>query len=89
MGSHGSAARSGASNVSGGPESEKKRRLAETDVDPSGDFTSDRPEETEDPGTGGRADNQPAESRENPTRSGDREDGNRDSENAPKPGHEE
>jgi hypothetical protein len=73
----------------GGPESEKKRRLTETDVDPSGDLSSDQSGETEDPGTGGRADNQPAENRESPTRSDNREDGNRDSENAPKPGHEE
>jgi hypothetical protein len=72
-----------------GPGSEKKRRLVETDVDPSGDLPSDRSGDTEDPGTGGRADNQPAESRENPTRSDNFEDGNRDSENAPKPGHEE
>lgn len=72
-----------------GPESEKKRRLTETDVDPGGDLSSDRSGETENSGTVGRADNQPAESRENPSRSGNREDGNRDSENAPKPGHEE
>jgi hypothetical protein len=73
----------------GGPESEKKRRLTETDVDPSGDLSSDRSGETEDPGSGGRADNQPAENRENPTRSANNDGGNRDSENAPKPGHEE
>lgn len=73
----------------GGPESEKQRRLTETDVDPGGDLTADRSGETEDRGTGGRADNQPAESRENPTRSSDNDGGNRDSENAPKPGHEE
>jgi hypothetical protein len=72
-----------------GPESEKKRRLTETDVDPSGDLTSDRSGETEDPGTGRGGDNQPAENRENPTRSSDSDGGNRDSENAPKPGHEE
>jgi hypothetical protein len=92
MDSHGSAASSGASGTSsalGGPESEKKRRLAETDVDPSGDFTPDRSGETEDPGTGRRADNQPTENRETPARSDNREDGNRDSENAPKSGHEE
>jgi hypothetical protein len=75
--------------MDGGPESEKKRRLTETDVDPSGDLTSDQPGETEDPGTGRRGDNQPAENRENPTRSSDNDGGNRDSENAPKPGHEE
>jgi hypothetical protein len=72
-----------------GPESEKKRRLTETDIDPGGDLTTDRSGETEDPGTGGRADNQPAESRENPARSSDNDGGNRDSESAPKPGHEE
>ncbi len=89
MGSHGSAPSSGASSASGGPESGKKRRLAETDVDPSGDLTSDQSGETEDPGTGRRTDNQPAENRENPARSDNRDAGNRDSENAPKPGHEE
>lgn len=73
----------------GGPESEKKRRLTETDVDPSGDLTSDRSGDTEDPGTGRRGDNQPAENRENPTRSSNNDGGNRDSENAPKQGHEE
>jgi hypothetical protein len=73
----------------GGPESEKQRRTTETDVDPGGDLTTDRSGETEDPGTVGRADNQPAESRETPTRSSDNGGGNRDSENAPKPGHEE
>lgn len=73
----------------GGPESEKNRRLTETDVDPSGDLTSDRSGETEDPGTGRRGANQPAENRETPARSDNRENGNRDGENAPKPGHEE
>lgn len=86
MGSRRSAA---SSSASAGPESQKKQLLAETDVDPSGDFTSDRSGETEDPGTGRRADNQPVENRENPARSGNRDEGNRDSENAPKPGHEE
>jgi hypothetical protein len=73
----------------GGPETEHKRRLTETDVDPSGDLTSDRSGETEDPGTSRRGDNQPAENRENPKRSSDNDGGSRDSENAPKPGHEE
>ena len=68
----------------GGPESEKKRRLTETDVDPSGDLTSGRSGDTE----GRRGDNQPAENRENPARSSDNDGGNRDSENAPKPGQE-
>lgn len=86
MGYQGSAAISGAP---AGPESEKKRRLAETDVDPSGDFTSNRSGETEEPGDDRRGDNQPAENRENPERSDNREAGNRDSESAPKPGHEE
>jgi hypothetical protein len=86
MDSHGSPASSG---VPAGPESEKKRRLAETDVEPSGDFTSDQSGETENPGTGRRADNQPAENRETPARSDNGEDVNRDSENAPTPGHEE
>jgi hypothetical protein len=68
-----------------------KRQLKETDIDPSGELTSDRTGETEGtgPGTGRRTDNQPAESRESPTRSENRESGNRDSENAPAPGHEE
>jgi len=70
-----------------GPD--QKRRLKETDIDPSGELTSDRTGETEDTGTGNRTDNQPAENRENPTRSEKRESGNRDSENAPAPGHEE
>jgi hypothetical protein len=70
---------------------DQKRRLVETDIDPSGELTSDRTGETEGPGsgTGNRTDNQPAENRENPTRSENRESGNRDSENAPAPGHEE
>lgn len=71
-----------------GPESEKKR-LTETDVDPSGDLSSGGSGDTEDPGAGRRRDNQPAENRENPTRPSDHDGGNRDSENAPKPGHEE
>ncbi|MEQ1353776.1 MAG: hypothetical protein ABLT11_07145 [Candidatus Acidiferrum sp.] len=63
--------------------------MTETDVDPGGDLTSDRSGDTEDPGTGRRGDNQPAENRESLTRSSDSDRGNRDSENAPKPGHEE
>jgi len=72
-----------------GPD--QKRRLKETDIDPSGELTSDRTGETEStgPGTGSRTDNQPAENRENPTRSENRGSGNRDSENAPAAGHEE
>ena len=70
-----------------GPEKEKQRRLTETDVDPSGDVTSENSGQTEDPGTGRRVDNQPAENHEDPSR--DRDTGDRDSENAPKPGHEE
>jgi hypothetical protein len=72
-----------------GPEAEKKRRLAETDVDPSGDVTSDSSSsgETESVNSGNR-DNQPAESHENPTRDRD-SGGNRDSENLPKAGQEE
>jgi hypothetical protein len=72
-----------------GPD--QKRRLKETDIDPSGELTSDRTGETEgtEPGTGSRIDNQPAENRENPTRSESRDSVNRDSENAPAPGHEE
>ena len=72
-----------------GPD--QKRRLKETDIDPSGELTSDRTGETEGTGsgTGSRTDNQPPENRENPTRSETRESGNRDSENAPAPGHEE
>lgn len=78
------------SSASSGPETEKKRRLTETDIDPSGELTSNQTGETEDTGAGRRADNQPAENRENPTRSeGSREGGNRESENAPKAGHEE
>ena len=71
-----------------GPD--QKRRLKETDIDPSGEL-SDRTGETEDTnsGTGSRIDNQPAENRENPTRSENRESGNRESENGPGPGHEE
>ena len=72
-----------------GPD--QKRRLVETDIDPSGELTSDRTGETEGTGsgTGSRTDNQPAENRENPARSENRESGNRDSENAPALGHEE
>jgi hypothetical protein len=72
-----------------GPD--QRRRLKETDIDPSGELTSDRTGETEgtEPGTASRTDNQPSENRENPTRSENRESGNRDSENAPAPGHEE
>jgi hypothetical protein len=76
-------------NSQNGPD--HKRRLKETDIDPSGELTSDRTGETEGtgPGTGSRTDNQPPENRESPTRSENRESGNRDSENAPAPGHEE
>ena len=68
-----------------------KRRLKDTDIAPNGELTSDSTGETEGTGseTGSRTDNQPAENRENPTRSENRESGNRDSENAPAPGHEE
>jgi hypothetical protein len=69
-----------------GPETEKKRRLTETDIDPSDDLSSNHTGETEDTGTGRRIDNQPAENHEDPTR--DRDTGDRDSENAPKPGHQ-
>jgi hypothetical protein len=68
-----------------GPETEKQRRLAETDIDPSADVTSDNSGQTEEPGR--RSGNQPAENHEDPSR--DRDAGNRDSENAPKPGHQE
>jgi hypothetical protein len=72
-----------------GPD--QKRHLKETDIDPSGELTSDHTGETEGTGsgTGSRTDNQPAENRENSTRSENHESGNRDSENAPAPGHEE
>ena len=72
-----------------GPD--QKRRLKETDIDPSGELSSDHTGETEGTGseTGSRTDNQPAENRENPTRSENRESGNRDSENAPALEHEE
>ena len=70
-----------------GPEKEKQRRLTETDVDPSGDVTSENSGQTEEPGAGRRVDNQPAENHEDPSR--DRDTPNRDSENAPKPGREE
>jgi hypothetical protein len=76
-------------NLPSGPETEKKRRLTETDVDPAGDLTSTDSGETENPGTRRSSDNQPAESHENPSRSDDRGSGNRDTENEPKPGHEE
>lgn len=84
MASQGSAAKPESAKE---PETEKKRRLTETDVDPGGDVTSDRTGETEDAGTGRREDNQPAEIRENPDRSNNT--GNRDTENAPAPGHQE
>ena len=50
-------------NSPNGPD--QKRRLKETDIDPSGELTSDRTGETEGTGsgTGGRTDNQPAEHR--------------------------
>ena len=69
---------------------ERQRRLTETDMDPEWrvDFRSN-PARRKMPGTGRRADNQPAENHENPSRSENRDSGNRDSENAPKPGHEE
>ncbi len=70
-----------------GPDKDKQRRLAETDIDPSGDVSSDNSGQTEEPGGGRRSDNQPAENHEEPSR--DRDAGNRDSENAPKPAHEE
>jgi hypothetical protein len=72
-----------------GPD--QNRRLKETDIDPSGELTSDRTGETEGTGSGpgSRTDNQPAENRESPTPSENRESGNRDSENAPALGHEE
>ncbi|MDP9338952.1 MAG: hypothetical protein M3P45_08795 [Acidobacteriota bacterium] len=70
-----------------GPEKEKQRRLTETDVDPSGDVSSENSGQTEDPGAGRLVDNQPAENHEDPPR--DPDTGNRDSENAPKLGHEE
>ena len=75
--------------VRNGPD--QNRRLKETDIDPSGELTSDRAGETEGTGsgTGSRTDNQPAENRESPTRSENRESRNRDSENAPALGHEE
>jgi hypothetical protein len=74
---------------SSGPETEKKRRLTETDVDPSGDLGSG-PGDTEDAGAGRRRDNQPAENRENATRSeGSGNNARQDSENAPKAGEEE
>jgi hypothetical protein len=88
MASQGSAPKPDSSaDSSNGPQTEKNRRLTETDIDPSGDVTSDRTGETEDAGTGRHEDNQPAEDRENPTRSDNT--GNRDTENAPRPGHEE
>jgi hypothetical protein len=70
-----------------GPEKEKQRRLAEADIDPGGDVTSDNSGQTEQPAGGRRSGNQPAENQEDPSR--DRDAGNRDSENAPKPGHQE
>ena len=70
-----------------GRENEKQRRLTETDVDPSGDVTSENSGQTEEPAAGRRVDNQPAENHEDPSR--DRDTPNRDSENAPKPGREE
>lgn len=88
MASQGSAPKPDSSaDSSNGPQMEKKRRLTETDIDPSGDVTSDRTGETEDAGTGRHEDNQPAEDRENPRRSDNT--GSRDTENAPRPGHEE
>ncbi|HEY2350893.1 MAG TPA: hypothetical protein VGH83_00165 [Candidatus Acidoferrum sp.] len=64
--------------------------MTETDIDPSGELTSTQTGETEDPGTGRDRDNQPAENRDTPERSPNpATTGNRDTENAPKPGHEE
>jgi hypothetical protein len=77
------------SGSSSGPGTERQRRLTETDVDPSGDLASDKSGETDDAGTGRPGDNQPAESHENPSRSENHQTEGRDSENAPKPGHEE
>jgi hypothetical protein len=70
-----------------GPD--EKRRLKETDIDPSGELSSDRTGETENPGTGRQGSNQPAENREDPTPSDGRPSEDRESENAPQPGHEE
>jgi hypothetical protein len=72
-----------------GPGTERQRRLTETDVDPSGDLIADKSGETEDSVTGRRGDNQAAESHENPSRSANHQTEDRDSENVPKPGHEE
>ncbi len=63
--------------------------LKEADIDPSGDVSPDpRRGETENSGSQ-RGTNQPAESRENPSRSENSGSGNRDSETSPEPGHEE
>ena len=48
-------------------------RLTETDVDPSGQLTSDPPRRNRRPGTGRRRANQPAENRELPARSENRD----------------
>jgi hypothetical protein len=77
------------SDSSSGPGTERQRRLTETDVDPGGDLTSDKAGDIEDAGTGRRGDNQPAESHENPSPSENHRTEDRDSENAPRPGHEE
>lgn len=71
------------------PETEKKRRLKETDIDPSGDVSTEYGGQTEEVGNASRVDNQPAENREAPTRSENRETTGHDSENPPQPGHEE
>jgi hypothetical protein len=71
-----------------GPETEKKRRLTEADLDPSGDSSSSNNSgETESVGNNNRTDNQPAENHEDPSL--DRDTGHGDSENAPKPGQEQ
>ena len=72
-----------------GPETAEKRRLTETDIDPSGELTPNRSGETEDPGVGRQVNNQPPENRESPTRSDNVNPGNSEDETAPKQGQEE
>lgn len=55
-----------------GHGTEAKRRMLETDIDPSGDATSGSGQ-TEEANTGRQSDNQPPESRENPAKSTDSE----------------
>lgn len=74
---------------SAAPETGEKRRLMETDIDPSGELSPNRTGETEDTGTGRQANNQPPENRENPTRSDNRNTGDGEDETAPKQGQEE